>query len=180
MGAMAGGAHAMPGHPTAPRSPWPPRRRWARRRARCDCDTALSFAPFRTFSSWAWNPSLSWSPDGELLSTVIHVGSTVAETGEESPVFDLAIISPAGTVSGTLATGGYVGYTAVLARWGPPAIRTSHRPLSKRHQHLRTRGYRPRRVEQSDHRYATAARRPRPARMGMEPRWEPDCVHRVR
>jgi len=64
----------------------------------------LSFAPFRTFSSWAWNPSLSWSPDGELLSTVIHVGSTVAETGEESPVFDLAIISPAGTVSGTLAT----------------------------------------------------------------------------
>lgn len=64
----------------------------------------VSFAPFRTFSSWAWNPSLSWSPDGELLSAVIHVGSNVAETHEESPVFDLAIVSPAGTVSATLAT----------------------------------------------------------------------------
>lgn len=62
----------------------------------------LSFPPFRTYSSWAWNPALTWSPEGEFLSGVIHV-SDDSEKPEESPIFNLMAIDHTGGYSATLA-----------------------------------------------------------------------------
>lgn len=47
------------------------------------------FPPFRTYGPWAWVPSLSWSPDGLLLLTVVHGVSPTGEAPEDSPVFDV-------------------------------------------------------------------------------------------
>ena len=62
----------------------------------------LEFPAFRTFSSWSWNPALAWSPDGELLTTVVHDGST-GDKPEESPLFHLVTVSPAGDLTATLS-----------------------------------------------------------------------------
>lgn len=61
----------------------------------------VRFPPFRTYGPWAWVPSLSWSPDGLFLLTVIHGVSPTGEAPEDSPVFDVyALGVPA-------ASGGY-------------------------------------------------------------------------
>ncbi|MGC9520564.1 MAG: G5 domain-containing protein [Anaerolineae bacterium] len=62
----------------------------------------LSFPPFRTYSSWAWNPDLSWSPDGEFVAGVVHV-SDESEKPEESPIFNLMAVDRTGSYSATLA-----------------------------------------------------------------------------
>ncbi len=62
----------------------------------------LQFPALRTFSSWTWNPALAWSPDGELLTTVVHDGGT-GDKPEESPLFHLVTLSPTGDVTATLS-----------------------------------------------------------------------------
>lgn len=52
----------------------------------------LRFAPFRTYSSWAWNPVLAWSPDGTFIATAIHGQSPSTADDEDSPVFDLWLL----------------------------------------------------------------------------------------
>lgn len=47
------------------------------------------FSPFRTYGAWAWVPTISWSPEGRFLVTVLHGPSPTGETPEDSPVFDL-------------------------------------------------------------------------------------------
>lgn len=49
----------------------------------------IQFVPFRTYGAWAWVPSISWSPEGRFLVTVVHGPSPTGETPEDSPVFDL-------------------------------------------------------------------------------------------
>jgi len=49
----------------------------------------LRFPPFRTYGPWAWVPTVSWSPEGRLLVTVVHGPSPTGEAPEDSPVFDL-------------------------------------------------------------------------------------------
>lgn len=49
----------------------------------------VRFPPFRTYGPWAWVPSLSWSPEGLFLVTVLHGPSPTGEEPEDSPVFDL-------------------------------------------------------------------------------------------
>jgi len=44
--------------------------------------------PLQTQSDWAWVPGLSWSPDNDILFTVIHVSESGSD--EASPFFDLA------------------------------------------------------------------------------------------
>ncbi len=61
----------------------------------------FTFPAFRTFSSWAWNPDVKWTHDGDFLLSVIHVAS--GDNPEESPVFNLAIIEQTGAYSATLA-----------------------------------------------------------------------------
>ena len=52
-----------------------------------------SFPTFQTQSHWAWVPSVSWSPDGYLLAFVKHRGEVEGLSPEDSPVFDLTVVS---------------------------------------------------------------------------------------
>ncbi len=52
--------------------------------------TLLSFAP-RNAYDFVWRPSLSWSPDGQMLATTSHGPPVGAEAPEDSPVFNLTI-----------------------------------------------------------------------------------------
>jgi Tol biopolymer transport system component len=49
----------------------------------------IKFPPYRTRSSWAWTPSVTWSPEGDLLVTSLHGPSSGGELPEDSPVFDI-------------------------------------------------------------------------------------------
>ncbi len=44
----------------------------------------MTQVPFQTNGDWAWVPALSWSPDGQVLYSVVHKGER-----EDSPRFDL-------------------------------------------------------------------------------------------
>jgi WD40 repeat protein len=50
----------------------------------------INLIPYQTGSDWAWVPGISWSPDGEILYTVIHSTMTGLSSDESSPLFDLA------------------------------------------------------------------------------------------
>lgn len=63
----------------------------------------IRFPGFRTFSSWAWNPALTWSPDGQFLAGAVHIPNGT-EAPEESPVFSIVMLEAAGAYSATLAT----------------------------------------------------------------------------
>lgn len=64
--------------------------------------THLRFPPFRTFSSWAWHPAVTWSPDGAFLLGVDHADDG-SDKPEESPIFNLIALDSAGAYSATLA-----------------------------------------------------------------------------
>ncbi len=63
----------------------------------------LSFPAYLTFGDWVWVPSLSWSPDGRFLACMAH-GTSVAESEvpEESPVFDIWVLSADGQLQARL------------------------------------------------------------------------------
>ena len=52
-----------------------------------------SFPTYQTRSHWAWVPSVSWSPDGYLLAFARHRGDVEGLSPEDSPVFDLVVVS---------------------------------------------------------------------------------------
>ena len=62
-----------------------------------------SFPAFETRSHWAWVPNVSWSPDGYLLAFVSHRGDVEGLSPEDSPVFDLVVISVDGRLQVPLA-----------------------------------------------------------------------------
>jgi hypothetical protein len=76
----------------------------------------MTFPPFRTQSSWAWVPQVSWSPDGSLLSFVAHEGDLEGLSPEDSPIFGLWVAQTAGTLRLRLAE--EVGMWAA-PRWSP-------------------------------------------------------------
>lgn len=61
-----------------------------------DFQTLLSFPEYATalVSYWVWVPTLSWSPDGHLITT-IHGAPYGSESPEDSIIFDTAVINPA-------------------------------------------------------------------------------------
>ncbi len=63
-----------------------------------------TFPAYRTYSSWAWNPALAWSPDGHFIATVIHAPSPNIKEPEESPVFDVWQIAATGAYSTEMAS----------------------------------------------------------------------------
>ncbi len=63
------------------------------------------FAAYNTRSTWAWTPTISWSPYGEFLSTVLHSPSPTGESDEDSPAFDVAGLQVSGTLQSRLAVG---------------------------------------------------------------------------
>ncbi len=64
--------------------------------------TLLRFPPYRTYSAWAWNPGLDWSPDGNLLLSVLHVPQAGGDP-EESPWFDVVAVEATGAYTATVA-----------------------------------------------------------------------------
>jgi Tol biopolymer transport system component len=61
----------------------------------------IRYPPYRTYSSWAWNPDLGWSSDADLVALPVHVAGTDSDP-EESPVFNLVALNIGGTYSATL------------------------------------------------------------------------------
>ena len=56
------------------------------------------FAPYNTYSEWVWTPELSWSPDGRFLAAVVHGEPLANEDVQDSPVFDLWLFAPDGSL----------------------------------------------------------------------------------
>jgi hypothetical protein len=63
----------------------------------------LRFPAYRTYSSWAWNPTPSWSSDGQFLASTVHTSGLNEEDPEESPIFNLMLLSSSGHYSAELA-----------------------------------------------------------------------------
>jgi len=62
------------------------------------------FAPYRTYSSWAWNPDVAWSSEGNFIATVLHGPAPDGGDPEDSPVFDLWLLEASGAYSMQLAS----------------------------------------------------------------------------
>ena len=63
----------------------------------------LRFPPYRSYSSWAWNPMPSWSPDGAFLALTVHTRGFSEDDPEESPIFNLMLLSSTDNYSAELA-----------------------------------------------------------------------------
>jgi hypothetical protein len=63
------------------------------------------FVVYNTRSTWAWTPTISWSPDGKFLTAPIHSPSPTGESDEDSPAFDVAALQVSGTLQARLAVG---------------------------------------------------------------------------
>ncbi len=66
--------------------------------------TLLTFPAYRTYSSWAWNPAIAWSPDGNFIAAVVHASSPNIADSEESPVFNVWQFASTGEYSATMAS----------------------------------------------------------------------------
>ncbi len=64
----------------------------------------IKFPAYRTYSSWAWSPDLSWSAESQLLATVLHGPPSTNIDPEESPVFDLWVLEATGAYSAEIAS----------------------------------------------------------------------------
>lgn len=64
----------------------------------------LTFPAYRTYSSWAWNPAIDWSPDGNFIAAVIHAASPNIADPEESPIFNVWQFAATGTYSAPMAS----------------------------------------------------------------------------
>jgi hypothetical protein len=64
----------------------------------------LTFPAYRTYSSWAWAPTMAWSPDGAFIATTAHGPAPDGSDPEESPVFDLWVLEATGAYSAELAS----------------------------------------------------------------------------
>jgi hypothetical protein len=62
-----------------------------------DLRTLLQFPLFNTRSDWSWRAPLSWSPDNQLLLTIVHGPPISNEPPEFSPVFHVAVTDRAGS-----------------------------------------------------------------------------------
>jgi hypothetical protein len=64
----------------------------------------LRFSPYRTYASWAWTPTVSWSSEGMFIATTLHGPSPTGEAPEDSPVFDIWAFDATGTISTELSS----------------------------------------------------------------------------
>ena len=60
--------------------------------------TLKTFEPYQTNSDWVWVPSLSWSPDGQFLATVIHSPPLQNEPPTLSQGFDVWLLAVDGSL----------------------------------------------------------------------------------
>lgn len=62
------------------------------------------FPTYRTYSSWAWAPDVTWSSEGTFVLSAVHGPPPMAVDPEESPVFDLWALEVTGAYSVELAS----------------------------------------------------------------------------
>jgi hypothetical protein len=62
------------------------------------------FSSYRTYASWAWTPTVSWSPEGNFVITTLHGPSPTGEAPEDSPIFDVWAVDATGTISAELSS----------------------------------------------------------------------------
>ena len=53
----------------------------------------LNITPLNTHSDWAWLPSIAWGADGETLYYTSHAPPPSLVNAEDSPFFDISVIS---------------------------------------------------------------------------------------
>ncbi|MCS7285782.1 MAG: G5 domain-containing protein [Anaerolineae bacterium] len=58
----------------------------------------ISFAPYYTYGEWVWVPTLSPSPEGDFIVTVVHGPPVSGEQPQESPLFDVWVLSLDGQI----------------------------------------------------------------------------------
>jgi Tol biopolymer transport system component len=59
----------------------------------------IHFPVYHTYGEWIWTPGLSWSPDSRFIACVVHGPSeTGEESPEDSPIFDVWVVSTDGQV----------------------------------------------------------------------------------
>ncbi len=58
----------------------------------------LKFAPLYTYSEWVWVPHISPSPDGKFIAATVHGKPLGDEPPQDSPVFDVWVLSTDGKV----------------------------------------------------------------------------------
>ncbi len=75
-------------------------------------ETLGTFPGYRTYSSWAWNPGIAWSPDGDFVVTLLHKPGPAGGDPEESPVFNLWVVEATGAYGAELA--------AEVGMWAAP------------------------------------------------------------
>jgi hypothetical protein len=74
-------------------------------RASSGAQTPLArFPPYRTYSAWAWTPTVSWSPEGAFIVTTLHGPAPTGEAPEDSPVFDVWALSADETITAELVS----------------------------------------------------------------------------
>jgi len=62
------------------------------------------FSPYRTYAPWVWTPTVSWSPEGDFIVTVLHGPSPTGEPPEDSPVFDVWALAADGAITAELVS----------------------------------------------------------------------------
>ncbi|MCL5125615.1 MAG: G5 domain-containing protein, partial [Deltaproteobacteria bacterium] len=64
-----------------------------------ELEPKVSLTPYQTGGDWAWVPSLTWSPDGKILFSVLHGPANTTKIDETSTQFDMAaILIESGTI----------------------------------------------------------------------------------
>lgn len=56
----------------------------------------VQYAPWNTRRDWSWRTTVSWSPDGNLLTTTTHGPPIGSEDPEASPVFNVTVVASSG------------------------------------------------------------------------------------
>ena len=56
----------------------------------------IDFPAYNTHSDWAWFPALRWGADGRFLYSVTHGAPVALEAPEDSPAFNLTVLSATG------------------------------------------------------------------------------------
>ncbi len=65
----------------------------------------IQFPVYHTYGEWVWTPGLSWSPDSRFIACVVHSPSEMGEgSPEDSPIFDVWVVSTDGQVKVQLAS----------------------------------------------------------------------------
>ncbi|MFQ6101296.1 MAG: G5 domain-containing protein [Anaerolineae bacterium] len=62
----------------------------------------VRFPPYRTYASWVWTPTVSWSSEGKFIVTTLHGPAPTGEAAEDSPVFDVWALAADGTITAEL------------------------------------------------------------------------------